>query len=81
MKRINHIALAAILALGISSSVMAGDISGGRAIAGDISGGRAIAGDISGGRAIAGDISGGKAIAGDISAGLVDLFLIMFSVG
>ncbi len=83
MKSIKHIALTAILALGISSSALAGDISGGRfgvRAPGDISGGKttAVAGDISGGKT--GDISGGKTVAGDISGGLVDLLLIMFSI-
>ena len=49
MKGIKYSFSVAILAVALSSSAMAGDISGGRAVAGDISGGRAVAGDISGG--------------------------------
>lgn len=82
MKSIKQIVSAASLAIAISSSAMAGDISGGfaRQSNGDISGGKvAVAGDISGGRApVAGDISGGRA--GDISGGLVQLVLILLNV-
>ncbi len=59
MKNFKSTFCAVLLALALSSSVFAGDITGGRA--GDITGGRT--GDITGGRN--GDITGGLT-AGDI---------------
>lgn len=73
MKSIKQIVSSATLAIALSSSVMAGDISGGFATA--------TSGDISGGKvAVSGDISGGRAsVAGDISGGLVQLAIALWN--
>ncbi len=84
MRSIKKLAIAIVLALFVSTSAWAGDISGGRTAnaAGDISGGKAVAGDISGGKA-PGDISGGKlrsSKAGDISGGIIGILLTLLSI-
>jgi hypothetical protein len=66
MKNIKHSVFAALLALSISSSALAGDISAGKAKAGDISAGKA-----------AGDISGGKVV--DISGAILQVVLTIVS--
>jgi hypothetical protein len=75
MKNIKHTVFAAVLALAISSTALAGDITGGKSKAGDITGGKSVAGDITGGKSFAGDITGGKSLVGDITGGLLNIVL------
>lgn len=75
MKNIKHTVFAAVLALAISSTALAGDITGGKSKAGDITGGKSVAGDITGGKSFAGDITGGKSLIGDITGGFLDLVI------
>lgn len=70
MKKIRNLASASILALALSVTAFAGDISGGRTS--DISGGAS--GFITN---RVGDISGGRT--GDISGGLVTLIMTVIS--